>query len=578
MNPTDVHEQLPAPPGECASLPDLARRVLRLANRGVPRRELCEELLGALLGLHGVDEAELRVNDGTRSTWALASRASGFQFSMGPRHFEGDGETLPGPGVDPGFELLCREVARRAGCPIPELAVGAASCRIAEATAPLALPLSSPWGGTQQIRLAREWSSMLLVPFTVDAASHGLIAFKSGRVGGLAQLDVTACEAVAETLGLALADRRAQAALRERVKELSCLYGTDQILGRHELPLPECLRRVVELLPPAWLYPDHAQASIVFDGAAYSHPAEQAAVHSQRAPIVVRGRERGTVTVAYVVDLPALDEGPFLREERALIESVALKVGFAITQREAADEQARLELQLRHADRLATIGQLAAGVAHELNEPLGNVLGFAQLARKGDGLPASTASDLDKIIQATLHAREVISRLMLFARQRPPVRERIDLNKLVNDGLFFLSARCSRSGIDLVRRLGPDVPPIVADPTQLYQVLVNLVVNAIQAMPGGGTLTITTSARPGWVELAVVDTGIGMSQDVLERVFVPFFTTKDVGEGTGLGLPVVHGIVTGHGGTIDVASVVGQGSRFVVRLPNDERRAAGGSQ
>jgi signal transduction histidine kinase len=119
----------------------------------------------------------------------------------------------------------------------------------------------------------------------------------------------------------------------------------------------------------------------------------------------------------------------------------------------------------------------------------------------------------------------------------------------------------------LFREFAPDLPDITADPTQLQQVLVNLVVNAIQAMPQGGRLTVTTRAGDDHVLLVVEDTGTGMTEDVRDKLFTPFFTTKDIGQGTGLGLPVVHGIITSHGGSIHVESELGHGARFTIKLP-----------
>jgi signal transduction histidine kinase len=265
--------------------------------------------------------------------------------------------------------------------------------------------------------------------------------------------------------------------------------------------------------------------------------------------------------------MPDIDEGPFLKEERSLLDEVARQVGFIIERREAEEEKARLQQQLRHADRLATIGQLAAGAAHELNEPLGSILGFAELAKHLHRVPKQAKSDLEKIIEAALHAREVIKKLMIFARQMPTQKAPVNLNELVEKGLYFLESRCAQEGIELVREMGPDVPQITGDASQLHQVLVNLVVNAIQAMPGGGILTIRTLKEDEDAVLTVEDTGVGMSDEVLRQIFVPFFTTKQVGQGTGLGLAVVHGIVTSHGGAIQVDSEVGKGTRFKVRLP-----------
>ena len=255
------------------------------------------------------------------------------------------------------------------------------------------------------------------------------------------------------------------------------------------------------------------------------------------------------------------------KEERKLIDAVARQVALVIERRQAEQEKLKLHNQLLHADRLATIGMLAAGVAHELNEPLGNILGFAQLAKKCPGVPASAGHDMEKIEAASLHAREIIQKLLLFARQAPPQKTQVNLNHVVEDGLYFFDARCAKQGIELVRLLSEDLPEIKADPGQLNQLLVNLVVNSLQSMSGEGKITVQTRFSEPNVYLIVEDTGAGMSKEVIEKIFIPFFTTKDVGEGTGLGLPVVHGIVTAHGGSIDVDSKVGQGSRFEIRLP-----------
>jgi signal transduction histidine kinase len=285
------------------------------------------------------------------------------------------------------------------------------------------------------------------------------------------------------------------------------------------------------------------------------------------ADIVVMGKCRGNVEVAYLEDRPASESGLFLAEEQSLIDAVANQVALIIKRKETEGDRAKLQHQLRHADRLATIGQLAAGVAHELNEPLANILGFAQLAKKSPGLPAQTTQDIEKIVSSALHAREVIKKLLTFARQMPPTKSWVNLNKIVDEGLFFLESRCAKLDIQLVRGLAPDLPDITADATQLQQVLVNLAVNAIQAMPQGGRLTVKTLAGASHVVLVVEDTGAGMTEEVKGNLFTPFFTTKDVGQGTGLGLAVVHGIVTSHGGLINVESRVGRGTRFEINLP-----------
>jgi signal transduction histidine kinase len=246
---------------------------------------------------------------------------------------------------------------------------------------------------------------------------------------------------------------------------------------------------------------------------------------------------------------------------------VAGQVALVVERRQAEEDRLKLHNQLLHADRLATIGMLAAGVAHELNEPLGNILGFAQLAKKCPAVPPSAQQDIGKIEAASLHAREIIQKLLVFARQTQPRKTRVNLNQVVEDGLYFFEARCIKEGIELVRLLSKNLPDITADPSQMNQLLVNLVVNALQSMPATGRITVQTRCCDNNVYLVVEDTGAGMNKDVQDKIFVPFFTTKDVGHGTGLGLPVVYGIVTAHGGSINVQSKPGCGSRFEIQLP-----------
>jgi signal transduction histidine kinase len=335
------------------------------------------------------------------------------------------------------------------------------------------------------------------------------------------------------------------------------------------MSLDEIMRGVVELLPAGWQHVEAAAARITFDDDDYATPGFGQAVDKQSAEIIVNGVRRGGIEVVYCEKMPQSDEGPFLKEERSLIDSIARELAMIAEWKLAEEESMNLRNQLIHADRLATIGQLAAVVAHELNEALGGILGFAQLAQKRPDIPEHVGHDVDKIVRASLHAREVVRRLLSFARQAPPRMEPVNLNDLVTNGLYFLESRCAQAGIEVVRQLSSKLPNLTGDSSQLHQVLVNLVVNAVQAMPEGGTLTIRTEIRYGALRLQVEDTGIGMDEDIIKKIFEPFFTTKGAHEGTGLGLAVAHGIVTAHGGTIDLESERGKGTRFDVCFPVD---------
>lgn len=411
------------------------------------------------------------------------------------------------------------------------------------------------------------YPSMALLPFELESNNCGLLVLKHTAERFFSHDNVALLQGVANLLGMPIIHRSTQLALRERIKELTCLYGIAKLAGTTDLPLPEILASVVDLLPPAWLYPEVASGRIVLDEQEYLSRDYRGGCDKLRANIVVDSSVRGFVEVAYADKRPDLVEGPFLREERHLIDVVARELSLIVDQHSAEQQREHLQEQLRHADRLATIGQLSAGVAHELNEPLGGILGFAQLAQKTPDLPAQVQRDLNRIVSASLHAREVIKKLLLFARQSDRGKDWVDLNMLVADGLYFLESRCAKAGVELVRDIQAELPEIAGDPGQIYQVLINLAVNAIQAMPDGGRLTISTALRSSMVELEVQDTGAGMSEELQRQIFLPFFTTKDVGEGTGLGLSVVEGIVAAHGGTISVESTKGVGTTFTVRLP-----------
>lgn len=410
-------------------------------------------------------------------------------------------------------------------------------------------------------------SSILVLPIPVDGENIGLLCLEKNARHFIEQKDVPFYQGVAQTLGMALGYRRAQVELRERVKELICLYGIAKIVEKEDLSMGEILLGIANLLPPAWLYPDIASARICLDGQVFDTADYRQGFHKQSASILVNDQQRGTVEVAYAEEKPELDEGPFLKEERNLINAVAREIALIIEHTQIEADKDKLQEQLRHADRLATIGQLSAGVAHELNEPIGSILGFAQLLKKERTLPDQAKSDIDKIMRASLHAREVIKKLMIFARQMPPQKTRVNLNQIVEESLYFLESRCTKEGIKVLRNLCPDLPDVKADQAQMTQVLVNTVVNAIQAMPEGGRLTVSTEACGDFVHLIIEDTGSGMDENVQRQIFQPFFTTKDVGKGTGLGLPVVYGIVTSHGGTIAVGSEVGQGTKITINLP-----------
>lgn len=250
--------------------------------------------------------------------------------------------------------------------------------------------------------------------------------------------------------------------------------------------------------------------------------------------------------------------------------------------RTEVDARIRAEVQLRHVERLTTVGQLAAGVAHELGTPLNVITGRASLVARRVADREEAVSDLRIIQEQAKRITAIIRRLLDFSRRGVPEARPHDLHDVAAETVDLLAStgRKARVDLELVPRGDGPAPIASVDRGQVVQVLSNLVMNAIQAMPSGGRVTLRVTREPcidgpDHVHLVVEDQGTGIAPDVLPRIFDPFFTTKEPGDGTGLGLSVVHGILQDHGGRIEVESEVGRGTRFTIHLPasrGDEAR------
>lgn len=516
----------------------LSQRILGYANRGLPRIDFVREVSKMLIDFSKCDAVEIRLKRREKyyRCEVIRDTKPSFRFERRSCMQTKDGKMIPCLKNDSGIEKLCRDMML--GRFDPSLPFFTKNGSFWTNDLGKSSTLRGKKGGRSPVHnlsLGGDYRSLALFSLVVDDEHMGILQLKSKRPNHFTEEEIQLYENLAQTLRIALVHRHAQVALRERIKELTCLYGMARLSARPGISLEEIMQGIVELLPPAWLYPEIASARIILDESYYSAPGFQEGKQKQSAEIFVGGQRRGKVEVTYTKKMPELDEGPFLSEERSLIDTVAREVAIVIERRQAEEDRVKLQEQLRHADRLATIGELAAGVAHELNEPLNNILGFAQLAKKSPGLPVQAEQDMEKVVIASLHAREIVKKLMLFARRMPPRKSQVNLNQLVEEGLYFLESRCTKEGIELKRLLSPDLPVITADPGQLTQVLVNLVVNAIQAMPQGGKLTVQTLAGKEYVSLIVEDTGIGISEEVMKNLFVPFFTTKEFDQGTGLG-------------------------------------------
>jgi two-component system NtrC family sensor kinase len=230
-------------------------------------------------------------------------------------------------------------------------------------------------------------------------------------------------------------------------------------------------------------------------------------------------------------------------------------------------------------EKLASVGLLAAGIAHELNNPLTGILTFTHLTREKTPDGSQEAEDLDLVIRETKRCSSIIRRLLDFAREKTPERKFADLNQIIEDTAHLVERPANLLDIEIAMDLDGELPPVWVDEDLIKQVIMNMLVNAQHAIGDEGSITIRSrrcaeprSPEPGteavpMVELSIIDTGCGIPEKDLQRIFDPFFTSKGVGKGTGLGLSVSHGIVRAHNGAIEVESTVGKGSTFRIYLP-----------
>jgi len=384
---------------------------------------------------------------------------------------------------------------------------------------------------------------------------------RNGGTAGL-RIDITAL-------------KQAQAALREseerldRAQRIAHIGSWELDLASGEFLWSKETYRIRGLSPERF----RPTATSVDD---YIHPDDLPTVtswlgewRSGRRPTALEFRTRrsdGAIRTVRVEGEPTTDDGGKLVKITGTMQDLT-------EMREAEAQQKILEDQLHHSQMLEALGTLAGGIAHDLNNTLVPVVAMAKLGLKRAEPQSALRESFELIYLAGLRARGLVKQVLAFSRKESVERRRFRVHEVANEALAMLRPTVPAT-IAIEREIHP-VPPILGDPSQVHQIVVNLMTNAVHSIGTRlGTITVTVGVLPGvargepnFVRLSVRDTGCGMDEATQKRIFDPFFTTKAVGEGTGLGLSVVHGIVTGHGGKIRVESQPGGGSRFVIDLP-----------
>lgn len=291
-------------------------------------------------------------------------------------------------------------------------------------------------------------------------------------------------------------------------------------------------------------------------------------------PLKLQGATIGTLML-----LEDRKEKRFRPEDIQLLEMLAPQIAVSIRNarlyqalQDQSEAQKLAEAQLVRSARLAAVGEMAAGVAHELNNPLTTIAGFTELMLEEIPVNSPQKEDLALVLQESQRARLVVRRLLDFSRHSESLKEISDINVIIQEVLAIVHHMARTGGVNIEFNTADDLPEIFIDRNQIKQVVINLVQNGIQAMPDGGKMEIQTKLRKrdeeGWVTIDIRDYGVGITKHNMDRIFEPFFTTKPVGSGTGLGLSISYGILAEHGGFMEIESEPGTGSLFRIWLPN----------
>jgi two-component system NtrC family sensor kinase len=552
----------------------LSHRILEYANQGLLRMNFQREVSRMILDFVGCDAVELWLKDHGKYFCSEVKRhlQKPFLFEIRSSAQNENGEIIPGPDDDPNLICLCNNIVHDHVDPSQTMFTENGSFWIGNLKKPFSLRLKSfRKSHVRDFKIGGNYQSLLLIPLIVNRQNIGLLQLKSNSKNYFKKDKIELYEGLARSLEIAAAHRDAQIDLRERIKELTCLFGIARLAAQSHKSIEEILQGIVELLPPAWLYPGITFAKILLDEHSYSTSGFQEGKHKQTADIIVSEKRRGMVEVVYEEEKPELDEGPFLKEERNLIDAVASEVSNIIKRREVEDDQLKLQKQLIRSEKMAALGQLSAGIAHEIRTPLTSIKIFIQSLEKEIDLDENQKEDFRIIKKEIDRINENITRFLNFARPEDPLLQQVNINGLIKDTLNLLTAKIKNSGIHLKISLLKDCPPVEGDAKQLGQVFLNLLLNAIEAMPRGGILTVrsiietTPETHEESLKLFIQDTGSGIPERDKPYLFDPFFTTKE--GGTGLGLSIVYSIIQKHNGQIEVESELGRGSSFILSLP-----------
>lgn len=352
--------------------------------------------------------------------------------------------------------------------------------------------------------------------------------------------------------------------LKERIKELNCIYEISSLSANRKSSVEHKLQSVCNCVALAWKYSSDATAEISALEANYvSAPVPYKTV-SLVEPITLDDMELGYIRIHYPAE--KYSQTDFLPEEIKFLQKVSQEVSGILERYIHHEKEEMLKRSVERTDRMSILGEITAGIAHELNTPLGNILGFSQLITDS-AENEQVLRDAKKITNSAIYAREVVKKLMFFSCEMPTQIESSSINLIVNDALTLLKPSLHNAGVEVIFTPDSKNPFGRFDPIQITQLVFNLMINAIYASAKGDEIEVKIKSSQKILTLEISDQGTGIPEEIRSKIFEPFFTTKPFGEGSGLGLSVVHGIVRSHGGTIHFSSDKESGTTFNITLP-----------
>lgn len=352
--------------------------------------------------------------------------------------------------------------------------------------------------------------------------------------------------------------------LQERIKELTCLYEISTLVGKQELEFDKVVREITGCVRKAWRFPKVATVEIKLESGDFKSSEVPENSIFQVSDIHALGKKMGTLKVHY--PSPSFTKEHFLKEEQTLLHKIANEIGILIEKERKREQEELLQRSIERNDRLTILGEITAGIAHELNTPLGNILGFAELIAQKTRVE-QVKEDSNKIIEAAIFSREVVKKLMFFACEMPQQMEIKPFPSVVTGALKLLGPSFNKAGVSYSFVGEDEEIEFQFDSIQLTQVLFNILINGIYVSEPGTHIAIRLYKEKGKGILEIADEGPGILDENKQRIFEPFYSTKPVGEGSGLGLSVVHGIVKGHRGEITCFDNKPKGTIFQIILP-----------